>query len=199
MSKEELFLDIRIVKTKKTLKQALLGLLTEKKFKDITITDIVNRANINRGSFYNHFHSKDELLNYIVEDTVSDLIYAYRKPYLDKSPFNVAALTPASVQIFNSVKENAQFYTVIIKSDILYSVQDKLYEAIKELNEKDLFMYSSKINRELVSSYLAHAVVGLIFKWVDSGFKYDSEYMAEQLLEMMKIAPTQIFKTRIDP
>lgn len=198
MDREKLFLDSRIVKTKRALKNAFLDLLSEKKFNDITVTDIVNRANINRGSFYNHFQSKEDLLQYLIKEAVNNLTIAYRKPYLNQKPFFLSNLTSSSVQIFNSVKENSDFYTAIIKSDILYSVQTLLQETIKELNEKELFKNTPKLNRELVSSYLGYAIVGLIFKWVDSGFKYDSEYMAEQLLEMMKVAPTQMFKTRIE-
>lgn len=198
MDRKELYLDSRIVKTKKSLKNALLDLLSEKKFNDITVTDIVNRAHINRGTFYNHFQGRDDLLQYVIEEAVNHLTIAYRKPYLDQNPFLLSNLTPSSIQIFNSVKENADFYTVIKNSDILYPVQTRLHETIKELNEKELFKNTPNLNRELVSSYLAYAIVGLIFKWVDSGFKHDSKYMAEQLLEMMKIAPTQMFKTRIE-
>lgn len=63
MIKDEVYPDIRVVRTKRSLKKALLTLLKEKKFKDITVTDIVSYAGVNRGSFYNHFQNKEELLD----------------------------------------------------------------------------------------------------------------------------------------
>ena len=43
--------DRRIRRTKKLLKQALAQLMDEKEFKDITVKDITERADLNRGTF----------------------------------------------------------------------------------------------------------------------------------------------------
>ena len=55
-------IDLRIVKTKKLLRKSLVDLLKEKSFDNITITDICNKALINRSTFYSHFNDKYELL-----------------------------------------------------------------------------------------------------------------------------------------
>lgn len=47
--------DRRIRRTKKLLKQALAQLMDEKDFKDITVKDITERADLNRGTFYLHY------------------------------------------------------------------------------------------------------------------------------------------------
>ena len=44
--------DKRIRRTKKLLRQALASLMQEKEFQNITVTDVVRRADINRGTFY---------------------------------------------------------------------------------------------------------------------------------------------------
>lgn len=195
MIKDEIYPDIRVVRTKITLKKSLLSLLEEKKYKDITITDIVSRANVNRGSFYNHFQNKDKLLEELFNDVISDMIEAYRKPFIENKPFIVSNLSPSQVQTFKHVKNNAEFYRIIMKSDVFFSFQSRLFQAIKEINESVLQVYSSKITIDLYASYLAYSIVGIIFSWVESGFQHDTDYISEQVLELMKIAPKQVFKT----
>ncbi len=53
--------DLRVIRTKKSIKRALLGLLKEKNYNKITIQDISEEAIINRNTFYLHYLDKDDL------------------------------------------------------------------------------------------------------------------------------------------
>jgi AcrR family transcriptional regulator len=46
--------DRRILKTQESLKKAFIELMSEKNFDDITIQEIVDKANVNRGTLYLH-------------------------------------------------------------------------------------------------------------------------------------------------
>ena len=48
--------------------------MNEKELQQITITDLVDFANINRGTFYKHYQTKTELFHELVEDILSDLV-----------------------------------------------------------------------------------------------------------------------------
>ena len=61
------------IRYKNLIRNALLSLMTEKPFEKITITDIVNRADINRGTFYAHYRSTDEVLEKIQSDAISEV------------------------------------------------------------------------------------------------------------------------------
>ncbi|MBI3480027.1 MAG: TetR/AcrR family transcriptional regulator [Nitrosomonadales bacterium] len=54
--------DRRIQKTRKALVVALISLMTEKSYEEISIQDILDRADIGRSTFYGHFRDKSELL-----------------------------------------------------------------------------------------------------------------------------------------
>ncbi|MCB0141244.1 MAG: helix-turn-helix transcriptional regulator, partial [Caldilineaceae bacterium] len=54
--------DRRVRRSRKLLGEALLELVVEKPFGDITVQDIADRADMNRATFYLHFQSKEELL-----------------------------------------------------------------------------------------------------------------------------------------
>jgi hypothetical protein len=54
--------DRRVQRSRRLLKQALLDLVLEKHYDDITVQDVLERADIGRSTFYSHFRNKDELL-----------------------------------------------------------------------------------------------------------------------------------------
>lgn len=54
--------DRRVERTKGLLRQSLISLLTEQPYEDITVQDIVDRANIGRSTFYVHYADKEDLL-----------------------------------------------------------------------------------------------------------------------------------------
>ncbi len=54
--------DRRIERTRGLLRDSLISLLTERPYEDITVQDIVDRANVGRSTFYAHYADKEELL-----------------------------------------------------------------------------------------------------------------------------------------
>lgn len=44
-----------VEKSKKAIKDALLDIMYEKDFKQITVNELLKRANVSRGTFYAHF------------------------------------------------------------------------------------------------------------------------------------------------
>ena len=55
--------DLRIIKTKKVIYEALIDLMKEKTFEEIKVSDICNKALINRSTFYAHYEDKYEKVN----------------------------------------------------------------------------------------------------------------------------------------
>lgn len=58
--------DLRKLRTQREIQQALTDLLLEKPFSKISVTDIVNRALINRNTFYLHYHDKFDLIEQMI-------------------------------------------------------------------------------------------------------------------------------------
>lgn len=56
--------DLRVLKTYKSLRNALLELLEHRSFSRVTINDLCEEAQISRATFYAHFRDKYDLLEY---------------------------------------------------------------------------------------------------------------------------------------
>src|SRR5690625_4877299 len=66
--------DLRVIKTKQLLKEALLALLTEMEFEEITIMKLTTYAQINRSTFYAHFYDKYDLLDKTINDELVSFV-----------------------------------------------------------------------------------------------------------------------------
>ena len=87
--------DTKFINTKKKIQSGFLSILNKKNFDDISITDICQEANINRGTFYNHYKTTYYLLNDLMKNTYESFNNSMRiylkgktitniKNYLDK-------------------------------------------------------------------------------------------------------------------
>lgn len=199
MSNKIDYLDRRIVKSKKAMKDSLLSLMQVKDFKEISISDIVRLADLNRGTFYKHYQFKEDLLNEIIDEVITDLVDSFREPYKNIEVLEVDKLTTSAIKVFDHVSNYSNFYALIVQTNTLAGFQQKFCIILKELTLNDITdsLPTPKINRELHASYQAYAILGLIIEWINGGFKYSSSYMAEQLLEIIKHnTSTSIIKTK---
>jgi len=197
MNRQELYLDRRLLRTKSSLKHALLLLLKDKRFNEISVTNLVKAANVTRASFYNHYSDKDDLLSTLLSEKNKELIHAYKEPILKNRPFIINRLSPPEIQLFNHIFKNADFYTTILNSDIASIAENQMVESIKKINIEELKVNDRMIRSDFIASYLSYAIVGLITEWVRAGYKYEPEFMSEQLLELMRIAPNKTFHIKL--
>ena len=66
-------IDQRILRTRQAIRQALIELIAEKGFDAVSITDLTERAEINRGTFYLHYRDKYDLLEETELEIIAEL------------------------------------------------------------------------------------------------------------------------------
>lgn len=166
--------------------------MATKLFKDITITDIVNEADYNRGTFYRHYKYKEDLLDEILGEVIADLANSYREPLRNNKKLDIRSLDGSAVKIFDHVWEHRHVYQLVIKANALPGFQERITDELKALLLQNLHRakLDDTINLNVMSSYQSYAILGLIIEWVNDDFKYSPEYMADQLVEILKINPT---------
>lgn len=69
--------DPRAKRTRKYIQDAFAELLGEKDFEAISIQDIMDRAELNRATFYNHYQDKYELLELTMKGAFADTLSAW--------------------------------------------------------------------------------------------------------------------------
>ena len=75
------------------LKKALIKLLNEKPYEEISITELCEEAGVNRGSFYYHFVDKDDMISKFKEQITSDMHDHFAQTNLDYKEMITSHLT----------------------------------------------------------------------------------------------------------
>ena len=141
--------------------------MQEKSFDSISVSDIVRKADINRGTFYAHFKNPHDVLLKIQEDMFSELTTLLNK----YTPYDVM-INP--IPIFNQVSE-------FLLSDIAYYRMLFKVAGIHEYlsNNKDkIFSYfmSSNLLSQISDKGMRKNLIALIDFWLCGIFDvyYDS-------------------------
>ena len=108
---EERGIDRRVRKTKQQLRQALMDLMSEKPSKSISVRELAERADINRGTFYIHYKDVSDLLQRLEDEMAERLIlvckkYAYSTSEVDAFPY----LT----ELYRFARDNADLCLVLL-------------------------------------------------------------------------------------
>lgn len=165
--------DRRIRKTRKLLKQTLISVIKEKSIKHITVKEICEKADINRGTFYLHYKDVYDMFEQMETEFFNEL-----KAVLDSYHKQSIRLRDTHLEpLFSFLLENKDFCIVMLSEhgDISFTRQllHYLYERIVAVYGKD----SSKL--EHYYFFVIYGCVGLISNWLNTDTKETPSQMAE--------------------
>jgi AcrR family transcriptional regulator len=139
----------RAKRTRKKLKQAALDVFSEKSIDATTVEDITEKADVGKGTLYQHFEDKEEIVVTLVDEAVDHLIERMRSY---ESP-------PETLEDMLEHLLNAHYeFSVDAKEEFMLLFQGKLLlklqsETLDELEEPYL-RYLEEIGNQ-VSGYLS--------------------------------------------
>ncbi|MDI2588401.1 TetR/AcrR family transcriptional regulator [Psychrobacillus sp. NEAU-3TGS] len=189
------YVDKRVQRSKTALKETLVKLLKDKDFLQITVSEIVKDANYNRGTFYSHYASKEELLDEIIQDTLEEMTRHIRKPYKNHDKVNMREMKAENITLFHYFKNNQELFHTLLSENIHLDFRYKLAKQIEKLFLAEYqyeFSEETKLEQKWLYVYRANGVAAVILRWIEDGFQESPVYMAEQIIALM-ITGTDIF------
>ena len=163
--------------------QALLDLMQEKDFEQITIHDLVSRACVSRSTFYFQFEDKYDFLNAIIDEVLSDL---RRETKVDGTKAREIERKSRKYyeKHFNYIYRNAYFFKTMLGRHGTPLFQKKL-EKSAYLTYHELFtehpMNQQTGQMDYFIQYIISAHIGVTVKWIDAGLQEPPQFMAELL------------------
>lgn len=176
--------DRRVRRTKKHLRQALTKLLLEKELKDISVLELTELADINRGTFYLHYRDIYDLYEK-TEGEILDKFNNIIKRHVQQKRKGIPL--PAVADALDFLEQNADICRAILKTNDT-AFLSKLIEMNKpkDLNQwKQLFGDEKEGLYEFYYSYITSGCVGLIRSWFMNGMKEPTKKLAELAEHMM--------------
>ncbi|MCB0037188.1 MAG: TetR/AcrR family transcriptional regulator [Anaerolineales bacterium] len=173
-------LDRRVRRTRRLLAEALVALITEKEYESISITDITERADLNRATFYLHYGSKEELLVDMLEERFDELVQRMEALNPNRPQWETCE---AEVLIFEHAAEHHQMYKVLLGENGVGYVVNRVIQYTAEVVEEDIRRYITEDDINLPLTLVAQHVAGALYAqlawWITHDMPYTPEYMGQ--------------------
>ena len=177
--------DRRVRKTKKQLRQGLTELLEEKSAKDITVRELSDLVDINRGTFYLHYKDIFDMIEQIELEMFNDFYNVLAKHTLKS--LNGKPL-PMLIDVFRFVAEYSDMCKVLIgkNGDITFVNRLKDLVKVRCLNDwMKIFNTEKSQNFEYFYSFIVSGCIGLLQNWLENGLTESPEQMASLAEQMI--------------
>ena len=148
------------------LETALKDIMRQTPFEKITVSDITNRCQLNRQTFYYHFADKYALLGQIYKQEIFD-------PFTDG--------------LFETMAADAALYkNAVLHADdefrrfLFQSAATLFRDAVAKLNLRSGLQVSEE-EQHFIADFFAYGITGTVLDWVRSGMRKTPDQLAAQL------------------
>jgi AcrR family transcriptional regulator len=160
--------DRRSRRSRKLLKQGLLELMREKRFPDISVRDVTERMDLNRGTFYLHYTDTTALLRSIEKDMLVEA-QALINAHLQET-VACGTLRPVFEPILDYVVDNRETCAVLFANDSASNFTNCLHEVVRRNGASVVearFHPTSQKQLDYLLSFIAYGLIGLMKAWFD--------------------------------
>ena len=156
----------RIERSRTYIAEALLSLLKTRKYQDISINDIINKAGVSRMTFYRQFYDKKEVLKYIL-DTRTDA-------YIEKIKNDNSSMKERILQGTTALVNQKEFNKMIIDAD--------LFDLVKEEFSKTI-----TVGKDYYSSFIIGGLANIYHYYVTENRTETAEELANIIINTLDI------------
>lgn len=177
-------LDRRVRRTRALLNDALIQLIREKGYDNVTIEEITERANLGRSTFYLHYQSKDDLLIEHHDDLVAHLrlVRLSRNELLGDEP------QPEMVELLEQLSQAKAIYEAFARardaSFIMREVQEREMQNLTESLQQAFPEKVPTMPVEMLTRYIISAQFSLLDWWMMTRNAYSPVDLATMLHQM---------------
>lgn len=167
--------DRRVRKTKQLFRQGLVQLMTEKKLNEITVREITDLTDMNRGTFYLHYKDVYDLLEQIESEMFTDFYEAINNsPHIEKP----GKPLPIFLQAFQFIAKNADMSRVLLSTNGDIAFVDKLKNVVKSRSFEawsTVYKDTNRSHYEYFHHFIVSGCIGIIQHWLDTGMQESTE------------------------
>lgn len=189
--------DRRIDKTQKALRDAMSALVEEKPYAEITVRDLVERANVARSSFYAHFRDKDDLLLSgfkVIGINSTDDIFSGSD---DHGYPDFAIVLFRGAEQWKSMAR--AFLTLDSATVASHHMRNMLIIQTRDWLKKRSSGHVSSEELEAIVHFLASALLGLLTWWVANDFPNSAKTMSDKFNQLALVGLQGVEGLQLSP
>lgn len=162
------------------IKKALIRLLNNKSYMDITVSDLVKEAGVARASFYRNFNSTNDVLDRIIEDMANNFIETL-----------VPILSNNDIDLWREFLFNFIYNFRSCQKSLVINNPSNVYIILFKLNNLFSLMQKEQNFSDIKDKYRINARFGLIHMvlkgWIDSGMQESPEQLVNYLMDLITL------------
>lgn len=161
------------IRSRKLINAALADILQEKPLEKITVTDVVNRAGINRGTFYAHYKDIPDVIDRMVGE-----VFCCIRDALDQQNAPLEALPGVILrQVQVIMEEDLAFFRKVVTSHVAKQMTDQLCGIVLDylLEHEQEYASSDHGDYELKIRFCAGGLSKLYQDWFSGELKCTRE------------------------
>ena len=171
-------MDIRVRNTMTSVRKALVDLMGEEKFENITISMLCKNANISRKTFYMHYASLDDVITDIGMDIYNQMSDRFKSKGEDYTMNDVLA------DIHEIILSNIDIYSKMATSESHHEFHIALEIAFQKIVAdvcRNTYGLTSH-NLEYYSTFFASGIISVYGRW----FRANDKQPTEKLFQMLQ-------------
>lgn len=158
-------MDPRIARTRRSLREALFALARERPLDEISVSDIAERAEVNRSTYYQHYSDKDTLLADALDAVIDDAIGPDR-PIIESEGTRILG------SYLRHVEDHADLYRMLLgeggSATIQVRMTRRMQAIIGDAVERGGGLQDmTGMPTELAAAAIAGAALATVRAWLD--------------------------------
>ena len=178
--------DQRILRTRRSLSDALVNMSYEIGYDAVTIKDISRYAEVSYATFFRHFKHKHDLLTYVIRSSmeeIMDMPKAKMSPYEEAlALYRYLGRRPAISRLYASLPPDHESVRYVYKmySEFVHTSYDARDEML--------------VPMDVIANHVAASACALFRWWIARDMEYPAEQMATMHCELI-IKPMAMLAT----
>ena len=152
------------LKTKKTIENAMVQLLIEQPFDQISTVKLAEKAGISRSSFYTHYKDKYDMIEHYQSKLFHTFEYIFQNMLITKD---------AILEVFEYLESQPLLAALLSENgtkEIQNFLRNKLHIMLStDLQKRFMQLNLNTTELEYSSIYLTHALFGVCQTWIAHG------------------------------
>lgn len=187
--------NLRVRRTQKLLREALVDLIEERGFEALTVGEITDRAMISRATFYRNYQDKYDLVEQIFSEAMGTMFTAISEPGTEHPP-------AIWVKFFEHIAEYERLYRALLgrkgSSWFVLKMRSSMSELLKEyeklpFHQSAIGSKNSPIKDDFLNDLVSTLLVETIVWWLEKGKPYSPQVITTRCVSLVNA----IFKESI--
>lgn len=181
------------IRSRKMIRESFLELLKEKDISKITVTDIVNKADLNRSTFYAHYMDVRAITEEMENEVIDKMIEILKK-FEFKNFFNNP--TPLLLEVSRFLESNQDTYKILLKVNDAETFLKKLKNEFAKymMLDTDIPEYlkdSKMVNLRI--SYFAGGIINMYQDWFNGNLDCSLNDIALEVSKLLSLEANELF------